>query len=243
MNTTDILPSVNALNYYSNTILENIGFSGSSVSLLATGIYGIIKFCVTLLYMLFFVDRTGRRSALLVGAVGAGIAMFYLGAYTKISGSFDHSVPQDGGARAALAMIYVFAIFYGFSWNGIPWIYSAEILPTRVRTLGNMIVVCMQWLAQFTIVYSVPHMITNIKYGTFIFFGCCTVVGFVFAYLCVPETKGIPLEDMDILFGKDAPIVATSAMKVYKEAHEAGLTSLAVEGARQKEETMRIEKV
>lgn len=231
------------MNYYSPTILESIGFTGSSVNLLATGIYGIIKFVVTLIYMFFFVDRTGRRSALLLGAIGAGIAMFYLGAYTCVSGSFDHAVPLDGGARAALAMIYVFAIFYGFSWNGIPWIYSAEILPTRVRTLGNMIVVCMQWLAQFTIVYSVPHMITNIKYGTFFFFGGCTVVGFVFAYLCVPETKGIPLEDMDILFGRDAPVLARASMKVYRDAHEAGLTSLAVEGARQKEETLRIEKV
>lgn len=78
-------------------------------------------------------------------------------------------------------------------------------------------------------------MISGIGYGTFIFFGACTIVGFIFAYLFVPETKGMPLEDMDILFGKDAPLLARQSMRVYGEAHAAGLTSLAVQGARKKE--------
>lgn len=43
-------------------------------------------------------------------------------------------------------------------------------------------------------------MIENITYGTFLFFGSCTVVAFVAVWLFLPETKGVSLESMDLLF-------------------------------------------
>lgn len=131
------LTGINAINYYSPTILKAIGYKGTSVGLLATGIYGLVKMFTTLVFMVFFVDRFGRRPALLVGAVGAMVAMFYLAGYSALSGSFNGKTPaRDSGSQAALAMIYIYAIFYGFSWNGIPWIFASEVLPNRVRTLG-----------------------------------------------------------------------------------------------------------
>ena len=219
------LTGINAINYYSPTILKSIGYSGLSVGLLATGVYGLVKMLTTVVFMVWIVDRFGRRPPLLVGAAGAMVAMYYLAAYSSLSGSFEKTPPTDGGSHAALAMIYIYAIFYGFSWNGIPWIFASEVLPNQVRALGMMFAVCMQWLAQFIVVYSLPYMVTRITYGTFIFFGTCTVVAFFFAYFFVPETKGIPLEDMDLLFGPEAPITARAARKRYLEAKEAGLSA------------------
>lgn len=45
-------------------------------------------------------------------------------------------------------------------------------------------------------------MMTNITYGTFLLFGTSLVVGVVFVYLFFPETKGLSLEEMDILFNQ-----------------------------------------
>lgn len=224
------LTGINAINYYSPTILKSIGYSGTSVGLLATGVYGLVKMFTTVVFMIFIVDRFGRRPALLVGAAGAMIAMFYLAGYSSLSGSFEGTPPADGGSRAALAMIYIYAIFYGFSWNGIPWIFASEVLPNQVRTLGMMCAVCMQWLAQFMVVYSLPYMVNSITYGIFIFFGSCTVVAFLFAYFFVPETKGVALEDMDLLFGADAPLFARAARKRYLEAKEAGINATVMYG-------------
>lgn len=218
------LTGINAINYYSPTIFKSIGFTGASTGLLSTGVYGLVKMFTTVVFMIFIVDRFGRRLPLLVGAVGAGFAMFYMGAYAKISGSFDRLPPADAGANTAVAMIYLYAVFYGFSWNGIPWIFAAEVLPTRVRGLGMMCAVCMQWLAQFTIVYSLPHMVKSIKYGMF-FFAACTCVAFLFAYFFVPETKGVTLEDMDLLYGPQAPTFARAKRSAYDDAHRSGLTS------------------
>jgi MFS family permease len=215
---------INAINYYSPTIFKSIGFTGTSVQLLATGVYGLVKMATTVVFMVFIVDKFGRRPALLIGAVGAAVAMFYLGIYSELSDSFHKIPPKDSGSNAAVAMIYIYAIFYGFSWNGIPWIIASEILPNRVRTLGMMFSVCMQWLAQFMVVYSLPHMVKTITFGIFYFFGSCTLVALAFAWLFVPETKGVPLEEMDFLFGEDVSVFAVAAKKHYNEFKLTGLT-------------------
>jgi MFS family permease len=175
----------------------------------------------TILYAGFLIDRVGRRKLLLVGGVGAGIAMFYLAGYSKISHSFERTPTLDSGARAAVAMVYIYALFYGLSWNGVPWLFCSEVLPTRVRTAGMAFCVCIQWLTQFVIVYSLPHMVLGIKYGTFLFFGCCTVLAVAFAWFFVPETKGVQLEDMDLIFGPDVSIMAGKAMHNYELARNA----------------------
>lgn len=122
------LSGINALNYYSPTIFTSIGFTGSNVSLLATGVFGIVKSFVTIMFMLFGVDRLGRRKSMLVGSAGAMFAMFYLGVYSKLSGSFHETANRDAGAYIAIVMVYLFAVFYAFSWNGIPWIFWYVII-------------------------------------------------------------------------------------------------------------------
>ncbi|KAH8880224.1 general substrate transporter [Thozetella sp. PMI_491] len=234
------LTGINAINSYSPLLLQSIGYTGTTVSLLATGVYGILKMCSTVVFMIFIVDRFGRRPPLLVGALVIVIAMYYIGSYAKISGSFDHEVPRDNASNAALAMVYIFIIAHSASWTGIPWIFASESFPTRVRTLGVMIIVCSQWLAQFCVVYSLPYMLAAIKYGTFFFYGSCTVGAFLYAWLFVPETKGIPLEDMDLLFS-DAPIYAPAARKRYLESKAAGLDAIAVHRLQQKSDVQQVE--
>lgn len=210
------------------------------MGLLATGVYGLVKMATTAVFMIWIVDSFGRRGPLLVGAVGAGVAMFYLAIYSQVSGSFDRIPPSDSGSQAAVAMIYIYAIFYRFSWNGILWIFASEVLPTRVRTIGMMCAVCMQWLAQFIVVYSLPYMVASIKYGTFYFFGSCTVVALVFAYLFVPETKGVPLEDMGVLFGPNVGILAVKAQENYQEFRRS-TTITATEAQQEKQSGLHVE--
>jgi hypothetical protein len=120
------MSGINALNYFSPSIFAAIGFTGTSIGLLATGIFGIVKASATAIFMIWGVDKLGRRRALLIGSVGAAIALFYIGGYTQISGSFEGVKTGSGktaGGYAAIAMIYIFAVFYAMSWNGIPWIF------------------------------------------------------------------------------------------------------------------------
>lgn len=194
------LSGINAINYFSPLIVASIGFTGTDTGLLATGIFGIIKACGTAVFVFLIVDRFGRRPALLIGSAGAIFAMYYLAGYSAISNSFNEEPPRDAGAYIALIMIYVFAIFYSISWNGIPWIFCAEAFPTAVRQVCLVFTTCTQWLGQFIIAYSTPYMIADIQYGVFLFFGSAVVCGMTFAFFFLPETKGVQLEDMDIMF-------------------------------------------
>lgn len=194
------LSGINALNYYSPNIFASIGVSGNDLDLLATGVFGICKAVTNIIAILFMIDTFGRLKPLLVGSALTFCTMIYLAIYSQISGSFDHEVPMDNGARAALACVYLFAIFYAFSWNSVPFVYCSEIYPTNIRNFCMTICVMTQWVMQFIIVYSNPYMMQNIKFGTFYFFAACLLLSIPFAYFLLPETKGISLENMDIMF-------------------------------------------
>lgn len=130
------MSGINALNYYSPSIFQSIGFTGTSVGLLATGIFGIVKAMATMLYMIWGVDSLGRRHSLIIGSIGASIALWYLGAYAKLSGSFEAGTLGTGektpGAYVAIVMVYIFAVFYAISWNGIPWIFWYVPAPAAI---------------------------------------------------------------------------------------------------------------
>jgi hypothetical protein len=58
-------------------------------------------------------------------------------------------------------------------------------------------------------------MPANITYGTFLFFGSMTVLAAIWVFLCLPETKGVPLEEMDYLWATKT--LATSNRWAYDE--------------------------
>ncbi len=194
------LSGINALNYYSPAIFESIGFKGNNVDLLATGIFGIVKAVTNLGAIVIGIEKLGRRQSIITGSLGTIAAMLYLTIYTAVSGSFDHDVPKDAGAYFAIISVYFFAFCFAFSWNAVPFIYCSEIISNQIRDLGMAMAVMMQWLMQFVIVYSNPYMMANIKWGTFLFFTVCLIVSVGFTYYFIPETRGLSLENMDILF-------------------------------------------
>lgn len=150
--------------------------------------------------MIWVVDSWGRRPALLVGGSISVFALYWLGAYSKLSGSFEGGAPRDGGAYIAIVMVYIYAAAYSFSWNGIPWIFAAEVFPTRIRAFAMLLTVLTQWVMQFVIVYSTPYMIANITYGTFFVFATGLFISSILIYCFMPETKAFPLEKMHLLF-------------------------------------------
>ena len=70
-----------------------------------------------------------------------------------------------------------------------------------------------------------PDMLEHMKYGTYIFFGILTTMGAAFIWFYFPETKGLSLEEMDVLFGSVG--TAEREKERWREVHaEVGLTDL-----------------
>ncbi|KAJ5098781.1 hypothetical protein N7532_005782 [Penicillium argentinense] len=191
---------INAINYYSPTVFEAIGVQGNN-SLLTTGIFGVVKTVVTFVWLLYLIDRVGRRNLLLIGAAGGSICMWIVGAYIKIAAPEDNPKPHmDGGGIMAMFFFYLWTVFYTPTWNGTPWVLNSEMFDSNMRSLAQACAAGSNWLWNFLISRFTPQMFAKMEYGVFFFFASLMICSIVFVFFLVPETKGIPLESMDALF-------------------------------------------
>lgn len=85
-----------------------------------------------------------------------------------------------------------------------------------------------QWLFNFVIAKLTPIMLAEVTYGTYLLFGACCVMMLLYAVFCVPETKGVPLESVGLLFEGNIVACATNDLvsraraKKLRDHHLAG---------------------
>ncbi|KAL6240321.1 hypothetical protein RBB50_012759 [Rhinocladiella similis] len=214
------LSGINGMNYYSPLIFESLGVTGTDTGLFATGIYGVVKSASATISMLFLVDRVGRKKLLLAACGIMTFSLFFVGAYVKIAHPNKDVQNINGGAIAAIAFIYIYAIGYASAFGGIPYMLSSETVPINVRAISATLGASMQWLMNLVITKATPYMISSISYGTFFFFGSCVVCGALYIFFFVPETKGVPLEHMAVVFGHEDVVSAKRAEHNLPEVRE-----------------------
>ncbi|EIN08656.1 general substrate transporter [Punctularia strigosozonata HHB-11173 SS5] len=197
----------NSVNYYAPQIFKSIGYTGQTPSLLASGIYGVVKLVSTALFVFFLVESLGRKLSLLVSALGMGTFFFIIGAILKTHP--PPPAPPAGGSpshpprasQAMAGMIYIYVCFYSMGWGPLPWVYVSDIFPTRTRHYGLATASATQWLFNFVLSKVTPTMVTNLGYKLFLMFATINIAGMGTFALLIPETKGRSLEEMDIIFG------------------------------------------
>lgn len=83
----------------------------------------------------------------------------------------------------------------------VPFTYSAEAYPLRLRTLGMSLATATTWLMNFVLAVTWPSLqaaLTNV--GAFSWYAGWNVAGWFAVLFFVPETKGRSLEDLDKVF-------------------------------------------
>ncbi len=140
---------INAINYYSPTVFKSIGITGTSTVLFTTGIFGIVKNIATLIWLLFLIDRFGRRPLLLWGAVIAGLCMIYVEGYIAIG-------KPGKKIRVATSPAEV-SLLWRSSISGLPHtvqhgtvplgVVAFEVFPQHVRTLTQAPLSASQWVS------------------------------------------------------------------------------------------------
>lgn len=118
---------INAINYYSPTIFESIGLKGGSSTMLSTGIFGVVKTAVTVVWILYLIDHLGRRKLLMIGATGGSVCLWIVGVYIKLAKPENNpdGAKMSGGGIAAMFFFYLWTVFYTPSWNGTPWVMNS----------------------------------------------------------------------------------------------------------------------
>ncbi|GAD92731.1 quinate permease [Paecilomyces variotii No. 5] len=197
---------INAINYYSPTAFKSIGVSGTNASLFSTGIFGVVKTVVTFIWIFFMVDYLGRRNLLLWGSVGGSISLWIVGGYLAAvnpTGSETSNSGSSSGGKAAVAFFYIYTVCYGVSWSGTPWVVASEMSDQNIRTFAQAFAAANNWFWNFIVARFTPQMFSQMKYGVWFFFAALQLLAVPFVYFLLPETKGVPLEQMDMLFSKD----------------------------------------
>ncbi|KAF5391552.1 hypothetical protein D9757_002517 [Collybiopsis confluens] len=213
----------NAINYFSPQIFAGLGITGTSSTLFATGIYGVVKVVSVGLVLMFAVESFGRKRCLMVGGIGQGLMMLWIGGYSAVHPS-SRIVPArvilcrvdpilnlemlSQASYVSLVAVYLYAVFYCVGWGPVPWVVAGEVAPNHLRNVSLAIAVGVNWLFSFTISKITPIMLNNIKYGTFLIFGLMCMVMAVWTYVFYPETSGYALEDIHYLFENDVVIRA-----------------------------------
>ena len=183
------LAGINAILYYLNDIFTAAGYSKISGSLNAVGIGGM-NLLATLLGMAV-IDKLGRKTLLLIGAVGTALCLF------GISSLFYAQRHQNFLPLLLIAYIAFFAISQG----AVIWVYIGEVFPNQVRAKGQSLGSSSHWIMNTCIAY-LFLLVAKHAWGTpFLLFGVMMVVQFFVVLLFYPETKGVSLEQLQHKLG------------------------------------------
>ncbi|KAI9495271.1 sugar transporter [Zychaea mexicana] len=209
------------MNNYSTKVYERVFDSASTVLLInaLTYTFGIL-FTLT---CTFLSDRMGRTTMLIIAGIGQGI-MLLIAATVYITTPDIITIAEDGstsiskslGVGAALCLVmFLFTFFYKPGWGATVWIYTSEIFPMSVRGTAVSICTNTQNASNLIMAQVFPPMFTGMDfYAFYVWMG----VNFVLAFLVwrfYPETKGVPLEEMDKLFGG-----ANKVEELHHEQHD-----------------------
>ena len=165
---------------------------GQSTSLLASIVLGVVKVAFTA-WVVFVVDRWGRKPLLLIGNVLMAATLLLLG----IAVLTLHSPSASGISTLVLLMIYLAG--YELGWGAIVWLMMSEVFPLKVRGIGMGTSSVVLWAGTFTITFVFPVMNKDLglAYSAWIF-AAVSVVLFFLVVKFVPETKGRSLEQIEL---------------------------------------------
>ncbi|KAJ9606715.1 hypothetical protein H2200_008723 [Cladophialophora chaetospira] len=201
------LSGMNALNYYVAIIFLTAGFKTVSASLFLTGIFGFVKLFSALLFMFACVRIKGNRFWLMWGTGACAVSMFVLGycvATMPSSSEGEDGSPDRVRSTLAVLSVYIYATAFGVSAGPIAWNVCSEIFPTHLNAKCCAVTTCTQWLFQIIVAAITPILLASIGPMTFVFYGACNVLGMLFYYFLVPETRGIALgQEMSRAFGQE----------------------------------------
>ena len=197
------LSGINALLYYAPRIFE-LGGAGLSSAMLQSVALGGTNLVFTIV-ALFLIDRIGRKPLLYVGSVVTAIALFIVAA------QLDASRPN---AALLLFGLLGFIAAFAISQGAVIWVFISEVFPSTVRGKGQALGSATHWIMAAAITWLFPIFATRVGGGVFAFFGAMMLLQILFVWKLMPETNGIPLEDMDLSVGREKQDGSTSRVEV-----------------------------
>ncbi|KAG0582204.1 hypothetical protein KC19_3G042200 [Ceratodon purpureus] len=189
---------INAIMFYAPVLFQTLGFA-SSAALYSAVIVGAVNVLSTVVAIVV-VDRVGRRFLLLEACVQMFLAQVAVAVI--LATSLHGQTMSSALGWIAVVLICVYVSSFAWSWGPLGWLIPSEIFPLETRSAGQAITVSTNMLFTFLIAQVFLSMLCAFKWGIFLFFAAWVVIMFFFTYFFIPETKGVPIEEMDLVWTK-----------------------------------------
>lgn len=189
-----ILTGINVIGFYSPILFRTLGL-GESAALLSTLLTGVMGSTTTLV-AICIVDRVGRRFLFMLGGGIMFVCQIGVGGIMAAELG-DHNELSKGHAYVVLALVTIYVAGFGVSWGPLGWLIPSEIFPMEIRSAGQSVTVAVNFLFTFMVGQTFLAMLCHFKAGLFFFFGGWVALMTLFVYLLLPETKNIPIEQME----------------------------------------------
>lgn len=198
------------IRYYSPKIYGQIGISDED-TLKYQAINSIIALIAQFLCMMF-IDRFGRRWTLITGNLG-NMATFIVA--TILLAKFPPETKNQGAHWGFIIMTWLYNFSFSATCGPLSWIIPAEVFDTRTRAKGVSIATMLSFAFNTMIGQVTPIAMKNIGYRYYYLFVICNFTNAVFFWLLLPETKQVPLEEMNQIFTNSPWIVPGSHREQY----------------------------
>ena len=137
---------------------------------------------------IWLIDRAGRRPLLLGGSAIQVLALFSVGMAFKLS----------LGGLFLLLPILLFIAAFAAGMGPVPWVMISEIFPTRIRGSAMALATLVLWASDFAVAQTFPVLKAGIgPADTFWIYAGCSLLGLLFVWKVVVETKGRSLEEIE----------------------------------------------
>jgi SP family xylose:H+ symportor-like MFS transporter len=190
------LSGINAILYYAPDIFRMAGAGESAALLQSVGI-GLVNLVVTMA-ALTVIDKIGRRKLMLIGSIGYLVS---LGSLAVIFFAYDG---QFSGFSSVLVLIglVVFIAAHAFGQGSVIWVFISEIFPNSIRGRGQSFGSLTHWVFAAAVSYAFPGIAAALGGGmAFTLFFLCMVGQLIWVLRVMPETRGVPLEEMEAALG------------------------------------------
>ena len=186
------LSGINAILYYAPDIFRSAG-AGDNAAALESVIVGLVNLIVTMA-ALTVIDKIGRRKLMLVGSIGYLVSLGVLAAvFFGYEGRFS-------GVSSVLVLggLVVFIAAHAFGQGSVIWVFISEIFPNRIRGRGQSLGSLTHWVFAAVVSAIFPAIAGALGGGmAFSLFFLCMVGQLVWVLKVMPETRGVPLEEME----------------------------------------------
>lgn len=176
---------INAFLYYAPRIFEIAGLEQSAALLSSVGV-GVVNLIFTLIGLVL-IDKLGRRTLMYICSFG----------YIVSLGMISLAFMQNWSGQIVPFLFFLFIAAHAVGQGAVIWVFISEIFPNHLRAQGQSLGSSTHWVLAAAIPAMIPFLFGTIgASAVFMIFTGMMVLQLLFVIFMMPETKGVPLEEL-----------------------------------------------